>query len=124
MDALTGGAEIFQSEVRKRIATGEESAAEYLDVHRRWHRLWAKSTCAHALWALETLEDRIDHLRQLRELRMRQVGSVDLFHCLTNLKTTASPSSTHQPVMTCYARSPFLGYFWIILTISQPTGWE
>jgi len=70
LDALTGGgAEIFQSEVRKRIATGKESAAEYLDVHRRWHRLGGKSTCTMLYGHVETLEDRIDHLRQLRELQ-------------------------------------------------------
>ena len=53
LDALTGGgAEIFQSEVRKKIATGKESASEYLDVHRRWHLLGGKSTCTMllAMW--------------------------------------------------------------------------
>ena len=43
LDSLTGGgAEIFQQEVRDRIARGKETAEEYLDVHRTWHRLGAQ----------------------------------------------------------------------------------
>lgn len=70
LDSLTGGgAEIFQPEVRKQIATGKESAAEYLDVHRRWHKLGGKSTCTMLYGHVESLEDRISHMRQLRELQ-------------------------------------------------------
>src|SRR5690349_8093895 len=46
LDSLTGGgAEIFRQEVRSAIARGKESAEEYLDVHRQWHRLGGRSTC-------------------------------------------------------------------------------
>src|SRR5271169_4863351 len=34
-----GGAEIFRKEIRSQIARGKESAEEYLDVHRTWHKL-------------------------------------------------------------------------------------
>src|SRR5215831_16558986 len=40
-----GGAEIFRPEIRSAIARGKESAEEYLDVHRTWHRLGNRSTC-------------------------------------------------------------------------------
>jgi len=70
LDALTGGgAEIFQKDVRSTIARGKESAAEYLDVHRTWHRLGGRSTCTMLFGHVETLADRVDHLRQLRELQ-------------------------------------------------------
>ncbi len=70
LDALTGGgAEIFQKDVRAAIARGKESAAEYLDVHRTWHRLGGRSTCTMLFGHVETLADRVDHLRQLRELQ-------------------------------------------------------
>ena len=70
LDALTGGgAEIFQKEVRSTIARGKESAAEYLDVHRTWHRLGGRSTCTMLFGHVESLADRVDHLRQLRELQ-------------------------------------------------------
>lgn len=70
LDSLTGGgAEIFRKEIRSRIARGKESAAEYLDVHRAWHRLGGRSTCTMLFGHIESLEDRVDHLRQLRALQ-------------------------------------------------------
>ena len=68
--ALTGGgAEIFQPSVRKIIARGKESAAEYLDVHRTWHQLGGRSTCTMLFGHVESTQDRVDHLRQLRGLQ-------------------------------------------------------
>jgi aminodeoxyfutalosine synthase len=70
LDSLTGGgAEIFRKEVRSAIAKGKESAAEYLDVHRTWHGLGGRSTCTMLYGHVESLVDRVDHLRQLRELQ-------------------------------------------------------
>ena len=70
LDALTGGgAEIFRKEVRAAIAKGKESAEEYLDVHRTWHQLGGRSTCTMLYGHVETLADRVDHLRQLRALQ-------------------------------------------------------
>jgi aminodeoxyfutalosine synthase len=64
-----GGAEIFRKEVRSQIAKGKESAEEYLDVHRTWHKLGQRSTCTMLYGHVETLADRVDHLRQLRALQ-------------------------------------------------------
>src|ERR1044071_7318275 len=64
-----GGAEIFRKEVRSAIARGKESAEEYLDVHRTWHKLGQRSTCTMLYGHVESLADRVDHLRQLRELQ-------------------------------------------------------
>ena len=70
LDSLTGGgAEIFAPVVRSQIAKGKESAAEYLDVHRQWHRLGGRSTCTMLYGHVESVADRVDHLRQLRELQ-------------------------------------------------------
>jgi len=70
LDSLTGGgAEIFRKEVREAIARGKESAEEYLDVHRTWHQLGGRSTCTMLFGHVETLADRVDHLRQLRALQ-------------------------------------------------------
>jgi aminodeoxyfutalosine synthase len=70
LDSLTGGgAEIFRKEVRSAIARGKESAEEYLDVHRTWHRLGQRSTCTMLYGHVESLTDRVDHLRQLRALQ-------------------------------------------------------
>jgi aminodeoxyfutalosine synthase len=70
LDSLTGGgAEIFRPEVRSRIARGKESAEEYLDVHRTWHQMGGRSTCTMLYGHVESLADRVDHLRQLRDLQ-------------------------------------------------------
>ncbi len=77
LNSLTGGgAEIFQPAVRSQIAKGKESAAEYLDVHRTWHRLGERSTCTMLYGHVESLEDRVDHLRQLRALQDQTSGFV------------------------------------------------
>ena len=75
LNSLTGGgAEIFDPTVRSAIAKGKESAAEYLDVHRTWHKLGEKSTCTMLYGHIESLEDRVDHLRQLRGLQDETSG--------------------------------------------------
>ena len=75
LGSLTGGgAEIFDDEVRKQIARGKESAAEYLDVHRTWHDIGGRSTCTMLYGHVETLENRVDHLRQLRVLQDESKG--------------------------------------------------
>jgi len=77
LESLTGGgAEIFRKEVRSAIAKGKESAEEYLDVHRTWHRLGGRSTCTMLFGHVESLADRVDHLRQLRALQDETRGFV------------------------------------------------
>ncbi|HWY31861.1 MAG TPA: aminofutalosine synthase MqnE [Candidatus Acidoferrum sp.] len=73
-----GGAEIFRKEIRSQIAKGKESAEEYLDVHRTWHKLGERSTCTMLYGHLESLADRVDHLRQLRALQDETNGFVAL----------------------------------------------
>lgn len=77
LSSLTGGgAEIFRPEVRSQIAKGKESAAEYLDVHRTWHRMGGRSTCTMLYGHVESVADRVDHLRQLRTLQDETGGFV------------------------------------------------
>ena len=77
LDSLTGGgAEIFRKEVRSAIARGKESAEEYLDVHRTWHRMGGRSTCTMLFGHVESLADRVDHLRYLRSLQDETHGFV------------------------------------------------
>jgi aminodeoxyfutalosine synthase len=64
-----GGAEIFDPAVRDKICRGKETAAEWLDVHRTWHLMGGRSTCTMLYGHIETLAQRVDHLRQFRELQ-------------------------------------------------------
>jgi aminodeoxyfutalosine synthase len=70
LGSLTGGgAEIFDAAVRDEICRGKESAEEWLDVHRTWHNMGGRSTCTMLYGHIETLAQRVDHLRQLRQLQ-------------------------------------------------------
>ena len=70
LGSLTGGgAEIFDPEVRDKLCRGKESAEEWLEVHRTWHQMGERSTCTMLYGHVETLAQRVDHLRRLRELQ-------------------------------------------------------
>lgn len=70
LNCLTGGgAEIFRPEIRNQICRGKESGEEWLMVHRTAHRLGIRSTATMLFGHVESCEDRVDHLRQLRELQ-------------------------------------------------------
>jgi aminodeoxyfutalosine synthase len=70
LGSLTGGgAEIFDAEVRDKICRGKESAEEWLEAHRTWHQMGERSTCTMLYGHVETLAQRVDHLRRLRELQ-------------------------------------------------------
>jgi aminodeoxyfutalosine synthase len=70
LNSLTGGgAEIFDSEIRDKICRGKETAEEWKEVHRIWHRMGERSTSTMLFGHVESLEQRVDHLRQLRELQ-------------------------------------------------------
>jgi aminodeoxyfutalosine synthase len=77
LGSLTGGgAEIFDPQVRNQICRGKESAEEWLDVHRLWHEMGRRSTCTMLYGHVETLEQRVDHLRRLRELQDETGGFI------------------------------------------------
>lgn len=70
LNSLTGGgAEIFNPEVRDQICRGKETGDEWLEVHRVWHQMGGRSTATMLYGHIESLEDRVDHLRRLRELQ-------------------------------------------------------
>lgn len=70
LNSLTGGgAEIFDPAVRDKICRGKETAEEWKEVHRLWHKMGGRSTCTMLFGHIETVEQRVDHLRQLRELQ-------------------------------------------------------
>jgi aminodeoxyfutalosine synthase len=64
-----GGAEIFDANIRDQICRGKESAEEWMEAHRIWHSMGGRSTCTMLYGHIETLEHRVDHLRQLRQLQ-------------------------------------------------------
>ena len=116
LDSLTGGgAEIFRKEVRSSIARGKESAEEYLDVHRTWHRMGGRSTCTMLYGHVESLADRVDHLRQLRQLQDEThgfVGFVPLtYHPENNEIPVAHPPTGYDTLRTIAVSRIYLDNF-------------
>jgi cyclic dehypoxanthinyl futalosine synthase len=70
LDSLPGGgAEILVERVRREIARKKTSADDWLRIMRAAHRL-GMSTTATMMWGhVETLEERVEHMRRIRELQ-------------------------------------------------------
>ncbi len=77
LDSLPGGgAEIFAEETREKICPGKLSAEGWLEVHDIAHRLGISTNATMLYGHLETSEDRVDHLIQLREQQDRSGGFI------------------------------------------------
>ena len=75
LDSLPGGgAEIFDPEVRKRIAGGKAPAHTWLEVHEAAHRLGLLSNATMLYGHVEEYRHRIDHMLRLRDLQDRTGG--------------------------------------------------
>ncbi|MGE0566762.1 MAG: aminofutalosine synthase MqnE [Bacteroidia bacterium] len=69
-----GGAEIFNKEIRDKIAGGKCSSEEWLTLHEIWHNMGGKSNATMLYGHIETFEHRIDHLDRLRNLQDKTGG--------------------------------------------------
>lgn len=64
-----GGGEIFAQRVHQELYPGKIGRQEYLDVHRIAHGMGLRSNCSILYGHIETPEERIDHLLDLRALQ-------------------------------------------------------
>ena len=69
-----GGAEILDDDVRAVICNGNESSAEYLQIHREAHEVGLPSNCTMLFGTIESLEQRLQHMISLRELNASTKG--------------------------------------------------
>jgi len=70
LDSLPGGgAEVFSPRVRELVCKGKISGKRWLEVIEVAHRLGISSTATMLYGHVETIEERIDHLSQLRDLQ-------------------------------------------------------
>lgn len=75
-----GGGEILVDRVRRRIGQGKTLTAEWLEVMRQAHRLGMKTSCTMMFGHIETIEERIEHLRLLRDLQDETGGFTAFIH--------------------------------------------
>ena len=82
LDSLPGGgAEIFNPDVRRRIAQGKCDGEQYIEVHRVAHAIGMRTNCTMLYGHIETFEHRVDHLLKLRALQDETRG----FQCFIPL---------------------------------------
>ena len=75
-----GGAEILVDSVRDAISPLKTRSDEWLDVMRRAHHRGIRSSATMVYGHAETLDDRVTHLRRLRELQ-DETGGFTAFIC-------------------------------------------
>ncbi|KAF0221239.1 MAG: radical SAM domain-containing [Geobacteraceae bacterium] len=69
-----GGAEIFNEKIRRELCPEKISGERWLDIMADVHRAGLKSNATMLYGHLEGLEDRIDHMRRLRDLQDKTGG--------------------------------------------------
>jgi len=89
-----GGAEILVDRVRDRIGVGKVRSEEYLEVMRQAHRIGMRTTATMMFGHIETVAERIEHLRRIRDLQDETGGF------------TAFIPWTFQPGGTALGRTP------------------
>lgn len=77
-----GGGEILVDRVRERIAQGKTDVAQYLTVMREAHLLGMRTSITMMFGHVETIDDRIEHLRRIRDLQ-DETGGFTAFICWT-----------------------------------------
>lgn len=116
LGALTGGgAEIFDARVRDQLCRGKESAEEWLEVHRLWHEMGMRSTATMLFGHIETLEQRVDHLRQLRGLQDETGGFTGFvpfaFEPQTTILAHVKPASAFEQLRNLAVSRIYLDNF-------------
>ena len=70
LDSLPGGgAEILVDRIREQLAPGKANTREWLDVMRQAHKQGIAGTATMMFGSVESLEDRVAHMRAIRNLQ-------------------------------------------------------
>lgn len=75
-----GGAEIFHPDIRNQICADKVDAAGWLHIHETAHHLGMHSNATMLYGHIEEYRHRVDHMRRLRELRIRLKALIHLYH--------------------------------------------
>jgi cyclic dehypoxanthinyl futalosine synthase len=98
-----GGAEILVDRVRRAVSPHKIMTDRWLEVMREAHGLGLRTSCTMMYGHAETLEERVEHLRRLRDLQ-DETGGFTAFICWGNQPTHAmvrwEPPGTHDYLRT------------------------
>jgi len=124
-----GGAEIFAPEVRKRICPRKSTAEEWLRIHGEAHELGIVTNCTMLFGHLESTDDRLDHLDQLRKQQDKTGGFTCFiplpFQTENNAITVKQPLTGVDELRTIAVSRlmldniPHVKSYWVMLTVKQ-----
>lgn len=79
LESLTGGgAEILSDQYREKMKVEKANVDQYLDVHRTAHQLGMKTPTTMLYGSIESYEDRVRHMLQIRDLQ-DETGGFQVF---------------------------------------------
>src|SRR5436190_9424840 len=102
-----GGGEILVDPVRKRISPLKINSNQWLEVMQVAHELGLKSSATMMFGHVETIEDRVEHLRRIRDQQDRS-GGFTAFICWTFQPQHAVLKVKHPTGVTEYLRTQAL----------------
>jgi cyclic dehypoxanthinyl futalosine synthase len=99
-----GGAEILSDRVRRKIGLGKTDTAQYLEVMRQAHLIGMRTSITMMFGHIETVEERIEHLRLIRELQ-EETGGFTAFITWT-FQPDRTPLGRTRPFESDYRGMP------------------
>ncbi len=122
-----GGAEIFDEKVREYICKGKVSSAQWLEIHRKWHKRGRASNATMLFGHVENRSHRIDHMLRLRDLQDETGGFnafIPLVYQRQNNFLKVKEFPTAQEILKTYAIArilldniPHIKAYWATSTI-------
>jgi aminodeoxyfutalosine synthase len=122
-----GGAEIFDETVRKKICGGKVTSAQWLDIHKIWHKSGHHSNATMLFGHIESRENRIDHMIRLRDLQDETNGFnsfIPLVYQTENNYLNVKEDLTAQEILKTMAISrimldnfPSIKAYWVTSTV-------
>ncbi len=123
-----GGAEILNDQVRKKICPDKITADTWLNVHETAHKLGLKTNATMLFGHVETYEDRIVHLKKLRDLQDKTNGFLSFipltYHPMNNPLSPNRTTGIDELKTIAISRIfldnfPHIKAYWIMLGMKQ-----
>ena len=93
-----GGAEVFSPRVHKLLLPGKSKASRWQEIHKIAHKQGIKSNCTMLYGHIETIEERVDHFIQLRDLQDETNGFLAFIPLQYQTGTTQLTDSPATPI--------------------------
>ena len=119
-----GGAEVFSDRIRKELYPSKMGHERWFEIHRKAHELGIRSNCTLLYGHVETLEERVRHMLQVRELQDETGGFysfIPLEYQLGTTRLVPRPASADDGLRTIAAARLLLDNFdhikayWVML---------